>query len=222
MKDIFCAILRVFGAPGVHWVCLLSYSFVILSDQLPVLCFVKINYLLRFKWFNHTCTTTTSKEVNMSKNLIQKFVALTGAALTLVACECGGEKEIQEVSVSTGPIPGSAEDFKTNVKDRVFFAFDKSSLTAADVAILTAQADWFKMFPQTTAMIEGHCDPRGSREYNLALGNRRAAAAKNELVRDGVSADRLKTISFGKDKPPVEGNTEEAWAQQRTAITVVN
>ncbi len=79
------------------------------------------------------------------------------------------------------------------------------------------------MYPQATAMVEGHCDPRGSREYNLALGNRRAAAAKAELVKHGVAADRLKTISYGKDKPPVQGGADEAtWAQQRTAITVVN
>lgn len=151
---------------------------------------------------------------------MKKLLALAGTALLLVACETS--QDAQEVNVSKAPIPGSSDDFKTNVKDRVFFALNKSKLNAADVAILKDQAAWFKMYPQTTAVVEGHCDPRGSREYNLALGNRRAESAKKELVKLGVQADRLKTISYGKDKPPVSGDGEATWAQQRTAITVVN
>lgn len=153
---------------------------------------------------------------------MKKLLALAGTALLLVACETSGDKDTQEVNVSQAPIPGSSDDFKTNVKDRVFFALNKSKLTAADVAVLKDQAAWFKMYPQTSAMVEGHADPRGSREYNLALGNRRADAVKKELSKLGVAADRLKTISYGKDKPPVTGDGESTWAQQRTAITVVN
>ncbi len=159
----------------------------------------------------------------MRNIMLNKLVALAGASLLLVACETGGDKDVQEVNVSTKPLPGSSDDFKTNVKDRVFFALNKSKVSAAETATIKAQSDWFKMYPQTTAMIEGHCDPRGSREYNLALGNRRAEAVKKELAKHGVSADRLKTISYGKDKAPVQGPAGEAtWAQQRTAVTVVN
>lgn len=155
--------------------------------------------------------------------MFKKMLALAGTAALLVACETAGDKDVQQVDASKAPIPGSADDFKTNIRDRVFFALNKSSLNANDAAVLKAQADWFKMYPQTTAMVEGHCDPRGSREYNLALGNRRAAAVKGQLVKMGVHSDRLKTISYGKDKPPFMGPAHETtWAQQRTAITVVN
>ncbi|MBX9977105.1 MAG: OmpA family protein [Alphaproteobacteria bacterium] len=150
------------------------------------------------------------------------MLAMAGTALLLVACESGGDKDVQEVNVSTKAIPGSSEDFKQNVKDRVFFALNKSKVTAAEGATIHAQAAWFKMYPQTTAMVEGHADERGSREYNLALGHRRADAVKKELAKHGVGADRLKTISYGKDKPPVQGTGEAAWQQQRTAITIVN
>lgn len=152
---------------------------------------------------------------------MKKLLALAGTALLLVACNTTGDTDVQDVTVSKAPIPGSAGDFKTNVKDRVFFALNKSHPTAADAAVLKDQASWFKMYPQTSADIEGHCDERGSREYNLALGNRRAQAVKNELTKMGVTSDRLKTISFGKDKPPVMGSGEASWAQQRTAVTVV-
>lgn len=154
--------------------------------------------------------------------MLNKMIALLGTVVLLSACETG-DKDVQEVNATKAPIPGSADDFKTNIKDRVFFALNKSKLSAADMAVLKAQADWFKMYPQTTAMVEGHADPRGSREYNLALGNRRAAAVAAELKKMGVGHDRLKTISYGKDKPPVEGPAGEAtWAQQRVAITAVN
>lgn len=156
------------------------------------------------------------------RNIFSKMLALAGTALLLVACETG-EKDVQEVNVSTKPIPGSAEDFKTNVKDRVFFALGKSKISAAEVSSVKAQAEWLKMYPQTSVTVEGHCDPRGSRAYNLGLGNRRAAAVKNSLKGHGVDKARIKTISYGKDKPVVEGPAgESTWAQQRVAITVVN
>lgn len=156
----------------------------------------------------------------MRNTILNKMLVLAGVALLTVACQT--TDEVQEVSVSSKPIPGSAEDFKTNVKDRVFFALNRSKVTAAEEATIKQQADWFKMYPQTTATVEGHCDPRGSREYNLALGNKRAHSVKHALGKHGVHGDRLKTISFGKDKPPVQGTGEGSWAQQRTAITVVN
>jgi peptidoglycan-associated lipoprotein len=151
-----------------------------------------------------------------------KILASMATLLLLAACETEGDKEVQNVDVKKGPIPGSSEDFAKNVKDRVFFALNKSAVTAADQATLKAQSDWFKLYPQTTATVEGHCDERGTREYNLGLGNRRADSVKKGLVKLGVGADRLKTISYGKEKPPVQGTGEAVWSQNRTAITVVN
>ena len=185
-----------------------------------VLCFVDINSLLTFIWFNNVCTT--DKGFNHMRNIFSKMLALAGTALLLVACETG-EKDVQEVNVSTKPIPGSAEDFKTNVKDRVFFALGKSKISAAESAAVKAQSAWLKAYPQTSVTVEGHCDPRGSRAYNLGLGNHRAVAVKNALTKGGVEKTRIKTISYGKDKPVVEGAAGEAlWAQQRVAVTVVN
>lgn len=156
------------------------------------------------------------------RNIFGKMLALAGTALLLVACETG-EKDVQEVTVSTKPIPGSAEDFKTNVKDRVFFALGKSKISAAESTTIKAQSDWLKTYPQTSVTVEGHCDPRGSRAYNLGLGNHRATAVKHSLQKHGVDKARVKTISYGKDKPVVEGPANETtFAQQRVAVTVVN
>ena len=147
-----------------------------------------------------------------------KFLALVATGALLAACECAPES----VGVGSAPAPGSPEDFKANVKDRVFFAFDKSKLSKESRHTLRAQAGWLKTYPNTKAMIEGHCDSRGTREYNLALGERRANHAARGLVHDGVSRDRLSTMSYGKDKQPVpDAQDEAAHAQNRVAITSI-
>jgi peptidoglycan-associated lipoprotein len=120
-----------------------------------------------------------------------------------------------------GATPGSAQDFITNVGDRVFFATDKSDLTPEGRATLEKQAAWLKKYPTVNITIEGHCDERGTREYNLALGERRANAVKNYLVALGIPAARVKTISYGKERPAVVGSTEQAWTQNRRGVTVV-
>jgi peptidoglycan-associated lipoprotein len=112
-------------------------------------------------------------------------------------------------------------DFCSSVQDRVHFSFDKSVLTNEAKKVLETQAAWLRTYPNTKAMIAGHCDERGLREYNLALGERRAHASFNYLTALGVEASRLSTISYGKERPIVEGNTEEAYAQNRVAITHV-
>jgi len=117
--------------------------------------------------------------------------------------------------------PGSKEEFVANVGDRIFFDFDKSDIRADARSKLDAWADWLKKYPQATAVIEGHCDERGTREYNLALGERRASAAKSYLVAKGVNAKRLQTISYGKERPAVVGSNEAAWAQNRRAVMVI-
>lgn len=117
--------------------------------------------------------------------------------------------------------PGSQEDLVANVGDRIFFDFDKADLRSDARAQVEKWADWLKKFPQNAVTVEGHCDERGTREYNLALGERRAAAAKKYLVALGIAANRVGTISYGKERPAVVGSNEAAWAQNRRDVMVV-
>jgi peptidoglycan-associated lipoprotein len=147
-----------------------------------------------------------------------KILGLLAPLGLLAACECAPD---QAVNVGQGITPGTAEDFKANIPDRVFFAFNKSNITEEAKATLEKQAGWFKTYPATKAVVAGHCDERGTREYNLALGERRAHAAKRALDHMGVSHHRLRTISYGKDNPLVPGSDEAAYAQNRAAVTTV-
>lgn len=118
--------------------------------------------------------------------------------------------------------PGSAEDFKRSVQsDTVHFSVDQYDIDPEARAILDGQATWLARYPQARVTIEGHCDERGTREYNLALGDRRANAAKNYLAAKGIDAARMTTISYGKERPLALGSDEESWAQNRRAVTVV-
>jgi peptidoglycan-associated lipoprotein len=123
---------------------------------------------------------------------------------------------------SRNALPGSQQDLEASAGDRVFFAFDRSDITSEAQEILARQADWLRRYPNVTVTIEGHCDERGTREYNLALGERRAQAVKNVLVASGIPASRVSTISYGKERPAVVGSSEEAYAQNRRAVTTVN
>jgi peptidoglycan-associated lipoprotein len=128
---------------------------------------------------------------------------------------------------STGPtsdavVPGSDADFRRSVSSNtVNFGVDMFDIDPTARAILDSQAAWMAKFPTVRATIEGHCDERGTREYNLALGDRRANAAKNYLVAKGVDPSRLTTISYGKERPLATGSDEESYAQNRRAVTVV-
>ena len=120
-------------------------------------------------------------------------------------------------------LPGSQEDFLATVGmngDRVFFDTDKFNIDAADQATLQAQAQWLAQYPNKRILIEGHCDERGTRDYNLALGERRANAAKNYLASLGIVASRRSTVSHGKEKPAATGSNPEAWALNRRAVTI--
>jgi peptidoglycan-associated lipoprotein len=119
-------------------------------------------------------------------------------------------------------VPGSAQDFIQNVGDRFFFDFDKSVVKPEGQQTLQRQAEWLKRYPNVTVTIEGHCDERGTREYNLALGERRATAVQRALIALGVQANRVKTISYGKERPAVLGSNDAAWAQNRRGVTVIN
>jgi peptidoglycan-associated lipoprotein len=124
--------------------------------------------------------------------------------------------------VSSAPVPGSRADFLAQVgSDTVLFDTDQYNLDAEDTAILARQASWLKAHPNVAVTIEGHADERGTREYNLALGDRRANSVKNYLVTNGVAAGQLSTISYGKERPVAMGSDEASWAQNRRAVTVV-
>lgn len=123
---------------------------------------------------------------------------------------------------SSAPVPGSQADFVAQMRgdDTIYFDTDRYNIDAVDQAALSKQAQWLQRYPGKRATIEGHCDERGTRDYNLALGERRANAAKNYLVSLGVNSTRLTTISYGKERPIALGSNESAWAQNRRAVTV--
>jgi peptidoglycan-associated lipoprotein len=119
-------------------------------------------------------------------------------------------------------VPGSSADFKQRVgSDTVLFATDSYDLDGESRSILDRQIQWLQQYPAVRITVEGHADERGTREYNLALGDRRANSAKNYLASQGVSAARISTISYGKERPVAMGSDEGAWAQNRRAVTVV-
>ena len=123
---------------------------------------------------------------------------------------------------TSAPIPGSQADFVSRMagQDTIYFDTDRYNIDSADQAALQSQAQWLQQYPNKRASIEGHADERGTRDYNLALGERRANAAKNYLVSLGVNAARLTTVSYGKERPVALGSDEQAWARNRRAVTV--
>jgi peptidoglycan-associated lipoprotein len=117
--------------------------------------------------------------------------------------------------------PGSEEDLAANVGDRVFFAFEKAQLDDKSRATLDRQAAWLARYPANKVLIAGNCDERGTSEYNLAIGERRAHVARDYLQSKGIAPTRIRTISYGKERPTALGSDEAAWAQNRNAITSV-
>lgn len=121
----------------------------------------------------------------------------------------------------TGPVPGSQADFLASViSDTIHFELDKYNVDGESEGILRSQAQWLTRYPIKSITIEGHCDERGTREYNLALGERRANAAKTALVAMGIAAGRINTVSYGKERPVALGSDEASWAKNRRAVTV--
>ncbi|MEO1224242.1 MAG: peptidoglycan-associated lipoprotein Pal [Pseudomonadota bacterium] len=153
-----------------------------------------------------------------------KLLTLIAAAFLLVACSSTSETSPTAGGAGAGgaAVPGSQEDLVVNVGDRVFFNFDQYDLTPQGQATLQAQAAWLQQYPDVSLIIEGHADERGTREYNLALGERRAVAVRNYLIALGVSPTRLTTVSYGKERPAVVGSNDSAWAQNRRGVSVVN
>lgn len=163
---------------------------------------------------------------------------MAASALALGACAKKPPEELPPPPVDTGvntnvdtgindvpegPAPGTQAHFAAAMQgqDTIYFDTDRYNIDSADAAALQQQAQYLMQFPNGTATIEGHADERGTRDYNLALGERRANAAKNYLVSLGVPANRLSTVSYGKERPKALGSNESAWSQNRRAVTVI-
>ena len=150
-----------------------------------------------------------------------RLAALLAAALAISACANKPEENAQANAAGMAT-PGSQQDFVVNVGDRVFFETDSTELTPQSRATLDKQAQWLTNYSQYAFTIEGHADERGTREYNIALGARRAQAARDYLVSRGIQANRMRTISYGKERPVAACNDISCWSQNRRAVTVLN
>lgn len=150
-----------------------------------------------------------------------KFASLAALMLLVSACASPSTETTTTGTGSGEVVPGSMEDLVVNVGDRVLFDYNQYNLRANSQAILEKQAAWLQTYSSVNVTIEGHCDERGTREYNLALGARRANSVKDYLVSLGVNPSRITTISYGKERPAVLGSNEGAWAENRRSVTVV-
>ncbi len=165
----------------------------------------------------------------MNSNM--KLIGVFAAILLLTGCHESETTGAEGTDTSGGAIgggtggsaaiPGSEQDLAQNVGDRVFFDTDRSDLSQEARQTLDRQAAWLKRYPAVRVTLEGHCDERGTREYNMALGARRANAARAYLVALGVESGRIQTVSYGAERPAVLGTGESVWAQNRRAVTVV-
>ncbi|MBX5011477.1 peptidoglycan-associated lipoprotein Pal [Rhizobium lentis] len=168
-------------------------------------------------------TPAMSRMQNFARNPV--MIALL-AGLALASCGGKGKNGVPNNAGDLGlgagaATPGSAQDFTVNVGDRIFFDTDSSSIRADASQTLDRQAQWLARYPNYQITVEGHADERGTREYNLALGARRAAATKDYLASRGVPAQRMKTISYGKERPVAVCDDISCWSQNRRAVTVL-
>ena len=148
-----------------------------------------------------------------------RLVAVLAAVVTIAAC---ANKPGDQVGLAGAATPGSQQDFVVNVGDRVFFESDQTELTSQARATLDKQAQWLAQYSNYQFTIEGHADERGTREYNIALGARRSQTVREYLIARGVAANRMRTISYGKERPVAVCNDISCWSQNRRAVTVLN
>jgi peptidoglycan-associated lipoprotein len=154
---------------------------------------------------------------------IAKLTALLVAVLALGACAKNPtDPDFAALATAGAASPGSQQDFVVNVGDRVFFETDSTELTPRSIATLEKQAQWLRTYAPYSFTVEGHADERGTREYNIALGARRAQAVHDYLVARGVQARRMRTISYGKERPVAVCDDISCWSQNRRAVTVLN
>lgn len=155
-----------------------------------------------------------------------KFAAAIVFAMTLAACSKTGDQAGADGAGGFGAggvaTPGSSQEFIVNIGDRVFFETDSTDLTSTAMATLDKQAQWLQRYPRYTFVIEGHADERGTREYNFSLGARRAQAVRDYLTSRGIAASRIRTISYGKERPVAVCNDISCWSQNRRAVTVLD
>lgn len=155
-----------------------------------------------------------------------KFAAVVAAGIALAACasnqQLGPESAKLNANAGVPATPGTRRDFSQNVGDIVYFSTDSSDLTPEAEQTLVKQARWLNQYAQYTITIEGHADERGTREYNIALGARRAQTVRNFLSRNGVDARRIRTLSYGKERPVAVCNDISCWSQNRRAQTILN
>jgi peptidoglycan-associated lipoprotein len=149
-----------------------------------------------------------------------KFAAVLLGALAIAGCAKNAQND--QVGMAGAATPGSQQDFIVNVGDRVFFETDSSELTPQSRATLDKQAQWLNQYANYAFTVEGHADERGTREYNIALGARRAQTVREYLVSRGIHAQRMHTISYGKERPVAVCNDISCWSQNRRAVTVLN
>ena len=152
-----------------------------------------------------------------------RLLAMLVAALSMGACAKNplNANDPSQANASAA-VPGSQQDFVVNVGDRVFFETDSTELTPQSVATLEKQAQWLRSYSQYAFLIEGHADERGTREYNIALGARRAQAVRDYLASRGIQPGRMRTVSYGKERPVAVCNDISCWSQNRRAVTVLN
>lgn len=156
----------------------------------------------------------------------KSVLALAATLLLVAACDSDSSNSAANGGAGGMSADGRSQVLGTNadgsqVTDRVFFATDSSVVDSEGQSVLNNQATWLKANSSVNITVEGHADERGTREYNIALGERRATAAKTYLVGQGIAASRISTISYGKERPAVTGNDESAWSQNRRAVTVI-
>jgi peptidoglycan-associated lipoprotein len=159
---------------------------------------------------------------------VLKFAAVA-SVLVLAACTdkpkavetAPPPTSMSSTTTTSSVVPGSAEDLRVNVGDTVHFEYDAYNITEEDRSVLQRQAAWLQKYPSVRVTVEGHCDERGTREYNLALGARRANSVKEYLTSLGVSAGRVDTISYGKERPICTESDESCWAQNRRGVTTI-
>ncbi len=161
-----------------------------------------------------------------------RWSLVLAAGLALSACSKDSDQAANQLNPALNPgaggaggfgagVPGSAQDFRVNVGDRVFFDTDSPELSGQAMATLDRQAQWLSLYPNVIVLIEGHADERGTREYNIALGARRATAVVNYLISRGIAPNRMNTISYGKERPVAVCNDISCWSQNRRAVTAV-
>ena len=158
---------------------------------------------------------------------VRSFSVALMLAAALLSAGCANKNKNLQAGMGAGgaggvATPGSAQDFQVNVGDRVFFETDQTSLTQQAMATLDRQVQWLGQYPRYSFTIEGHADERGTREYNIALGARRANTVRDYMIARGIAPNRMRTVSYGKERPVAVCDDISCWSQNRRAVTVLD